>query len=957
MRRDIVSLVGVGCFLALLLYCYHSVLFEDGQFALPDAANFYYPLYLRVQQEWNAGRWPLWDPGTNGGAPMLGNPMAAVLYPGKVLYALLPYPWAARLYVIAHTSIAFLGLLALGRSLGVSRVGSHLGALSYAFGAPILYQYGNVIFLVGAAWTPWGLAAIDRLLRLRRWRGAVELAAVLALQVLGGDPEAAYLMAVCGAAYAVVLVISARDRPAPLLTGPRIVGALCVWVAATLGLAAARLAPPRFLATNLFVVAAWVAALLGLAWHWRRYRGQARLAPLMARLAAACTLAMALAAAQILPVLEFVGKSRRVGGEVATNVQRYRFSLAPVRLVELVWPTVFGTPRPENRSWLQGVPPAGDHEFWVDSLYIGGPALALAVSAAGWRSGRPWRAWLTAIAVVGLVASFGKYGGPLWWARWGPFDVTLGPHDPLRGRPRFDPYFQDSAGSLYSVLVMLLPGFGAFRYPSKFLTFFTAALAVLAGVGWDRVTAGDVKRLRCLVGLGLGASLVGLGFALAAGARAVAYLDGRVVPDSIFGPADAAGAWAETQRALAHGALVFAAVLALAHWAPRSRGAGALALLLLASDLAVANARLICTVPQTEFEAPAEAARLIEAAERTDPASGPYRIHRMWDWHPIHFGTKSTAQRLRELNAWDRETLSPLFALPLGLEYCATIGSLELEDYVALFSPQAMPAPAGMARALGVREGQPVTYFPRRCFDLWGARYFLLPASPDWGSRERGFASFLDQTELIHPHPDRLRLERDRASPEPWVLNHDWQLRRNRAAYPRAWLVHHARVRPPAREPDARAELIRSLAFANDRIWNDPGRTILDPRAVALIETDDAKALKGYIYPSSVGPKESVAVVKHEPQRVELRASLDHPGLVILADTFYPGWRLTIDGRPAPIFQANRLMRGAPVASGRHTLVYKYEPGSFRLGAMISTAGLIVLSALAWSTRRQPVND
>ncbi len=135
MRRAVLPVLGLGCFLVLLLVCYRQVLFEDGQFAYRDAATFYYPLYLRVQQEWRAGRWPLWDPGQNGGEPLLGNPMAAVLYPGKVLYAVLPYAWAARVYVIAHTIIAFWGLLALGRSCGVSWVGSCLGGLSYAFGA------------------------------------------------------------------------------------------------------------------------------------------------------------------------------------------------------------------------------------------------------------------------------------------------------------------------------------------------------------------------------------------------------------------------------------------------------------------------------------------------------------------------------------------------------------------------------------------------------------------------------------------------------------------------------------------------------------------------------------------------------------------------------------------------------------------------------------------------------
>ena len=30
--------------------------------------------------------------------PLLGNPTAAVLYPGKLVFAVLPYPWAANLH-------------------------------------------------------------------------------------------------------------------------------------------------------------------------------------------------------------------------------------------------------------------------------------------------------------------------------------------------------------------------------------------------------------------------------------------------------------------------------------------------------------------------------------------------------------------------------------------------------------------------------------------------------------------------------------------------------------------------------------------------------------------------------------------------------------------------------------------------------------------------------------------
>jgi uncharacterized membrane protein YfhO len=86
---------------------------------------------------------------------------------------------------------------------------------------------------------------------------------------------------------------------------------------------------------------------------------------------------------------------------------------------------------------------------------------------------------------------------------------------------------------------------------------------------------------------------------------------------------------------------------------------------------------------------------------------------------------------------------------------------------------------------------------------------------------------------------------------------------------------------------------------------------------------------------------------------VELRANLGRPGLVILADTYYPGWQLTIDDKPAPIYRANRIMRGAAVPAGDHTLIYTYKPASFRIGAIGSLSALAMLLALIWSCRRE----
>ena len=196
------------CLATLVVACYGGVLFGGRQFAFRDSAHFDYPLHWRVQQEWAAGRLPLWEPGSNGGMPMLGSPMSAVLYPGKLVFALVPYAWGIRIYTVGHEVLAFWAMVALMRSWGVSRTGAALAGLSYAFGGPVLSDYFNIIYLVGAAWVPLGFRAADRWLRLGRSWALVDLTLVLAMQVLGGDPESAYLTILCAFGYAAGLARS-----------------------------------------------------------------------------------------------------------------------------------------------------------------------------------------------------------------------------------------------------------------------------------------------------------------------------------------------------------------------------------------------------------------------------------------------------------------------------------------------------------------------------------------------------------------------------------------------------------------------------------------------------------------------------------------------------------------------------------------------------------------------------
>ena len=170
------------------------------------------PLYRVVQQEWAAGRWPLWNPWQNAGTPLLGMPMAAVLYPGKLLYAVLPYPQAARSYIIGPYSRRPAGDARDGAGPGIELDRVHDRGARLRLRGPGPVQYGNVIFLVGAAWMPWGFRAIHRLAGQADALGRDRAAVVLAMQVLGGDPEAAYLTVVSGALYAGVVAFSGQRQ-------------------------------------------------------------------------------------------------------------------------------------------------------------------------------------------------------------------------------------------------------------------------------------------------------------------------------------------------------------------------------------------------------------------------------------------------------------------------------------------------------------------------------------------------------------------------------------------------------------------------------------------------------------------------------------------------------------------------------------------------------------------------
>ncbi len=60
-----------------------------------------------------------------------------------------------------------------------------------------------------------------------------------------------------------------------------------------------------------------------------------------------------------------------------------------------------------------------------------------------------------------------------------------------------------------------------------------------------------------------------------------------------------------------------------------------------------------------------------------------------------------------------------------------------------------------------------------------------------------------------------------------------------------------------------------------------------------------------------------------------------------------PGWKVTIDGRPAKATKQEELFRGVEIPAGEHRIVWSYEPVSFKIGIWISAFTLLFLAGVA----------
>lgn len=225
-------------------------------------------------------------------------------------------------------------------------------------------------------------------------------------------------------------------------------------------------------------------------------------------------------------------------------------------------------------------------------------------------------------------------------------------------------------------------------------------------------------------------------------------------------------------------------------------------------------------------------------------------------------------------------------------------------------------------------------------FSLTDRRYMEFALGDPWYTFENHLlkdartADMLNVRYLVAP-PDAPPADRD---VEEVLRTPHEVLYKNHRALPRAYIVHKV----INAESDGEA-----LALLGDSSF--------DPRqAVVLIGPKGS-------YPVAECPRageERVAILDYQNQSMVVEAELFCPGVLVVSEAMYPGWRCEVDGREAAIERASYIFRGVFLESGRHRITFSFMPKGLPAGIVASVVSVSV-AGLWWvsARRRRPLGQ
>lgn len=167
---------------------------------------------------------------------------------------------------------------------------------------------------------------------------------------------------------------------------------------------------------------------------------------------------------------------------------------------------------------------------------------------------------------------------------------------------------------------------------------------------------------------------------------------------------------------------------------------------------------------------------------------------------------------------------------------------------------------------------------------------------------------------------------------------------------PRPGAPLHAR-HEPVWDPQLRVyenprALPRAFVLFDAEVHTDDGA---HARALAALDPRKKVLLDAAPVPPPIGDGRALVparIVEAARDRLRIEAAIEAPGVLVVADAYYPGWTATVDGQPVPLLRADYAFRGVALPAGRHVVEMRYRSRPVELGLLLSGGGLLLLLVL-----------
>ncbi|MEK7270870.1 MAG: hypothetical protein AAB215_08035 [Planctomycetota bacterium] len=152
--------------------------------------------------------------------------------------------------------------------------------------------------------------------------------------------------------------------------------------------------------------------------------------------------------------------------------------------------------------------------------------------------------------------------------------------------------------------------------------------------------------------------------------------------------------------------------------------------------------------------------------------------------------------------------------------------------------------------------------------------------------------------------------------------------------------------------PGPRAFLVPRFKFVKGpaEAASEMAKPGFDPWAVAILEGEGGEAAVSGQGRPPVLPR----IVRYRNGEVVVEISGGPGGVLVLSDSWAPGWRAEVDGTPAEIHPADVAFRGVVLPAGPHRVRFAYRPRSVLAGGGLAAAALLI-GCLLWVRARRKI--